>query len=178
MYLWSNVVVICLPACCIRLFCSLETKQICSKFHCFIATTAEKCMICGHELRMWIFVLGVCCFSRIPEKYYLSRSFLSHSLNYQWSWYDQLVQDPVFLNELNPLCANRTKCPNTLKQFVGNLSTICLSVFDYFVILALKGLRFCVFSNYKETVTGTIQNKEFVKIESWLPRIIINQWKF
>ena len=41
---------------------------------------------------------------------------------------------------LNPLSANPTKWSNTLKQFVGNLPN-CLSVFDHFVILALKGLR-------------------------------------
>ena len=35
-----------------------------------------------------------------------------------------------------------TKWSNTLKQFVGKLPTNCLSVFDHFVILALKGLRY------------------------------------
>ena len=42
---------------------------------------------------------------------------------------------------LNPLSANPTKWSNTLKQFVGNLATNCLSAFDHFVILALKGLK-------------------------------------
>ena len=41
----------------------------------------------------------------------------------------------------NPLSANPTKWPNTLKQFVGKLPTNCLSVFDHFVKLALKALR-------------------------------------
>ena len=41
---------------------------------------------------------------------------------------------------VNPLSANFTKWSNTLKQFVGKLSTNCLSVFDQFVGLALKGL--------------------------------------
>ena len=41
---------------------------------------------------------------------------------------------------LNPLSANFTKWSNTLKQFVGKLPTNCLSVFDHFVGLALKGL--------------------------------------
>ena len=41
----------------------------------------------------------------------------------------------------NPLSANSTKWSNTLKQFVGNLPTNCLSVFDHFVGLALKGLK-------------------------------------
>ena len=41
----------------------------------------------------------------------------------------------------NPLSANPEKWPNTLKQIVGNLPTNCLSVFDYFMNLALKGLK-------------------------------------
>ena len=44
-------------------------------------------------------------------------------------------------SSFNPLSANPTKWSNTLKQFVGNLPTNCLSVFDHFVGLALKGLR-------------------------------------
>ena len=40
----------------------------------------------------------------------------------------------------NTLSANLTKWSSTLKQFVGNLPTNCLSVFDHFVGLALKGL--------------------------------------
>ena len=42
----------------------------------------------------------------------------------------------------NPLNANPTKWSNTLKQFLAKLPTNCLSVFDHFVKLALKGLRF------------------------------------
>ena len=42
---------------------------------------------------------------------------------------------------INPLSANPTKWSNTLKQFVGNLPMNCLSVFDHFVILSLKGLK-------------------------------------
>ena len=42
--------------------------------------------------------------------------------------------------QINPLSANPTKWPNTLKQFVGKLPTNCLSVFGHFVKLALKGL--------------------------------------
>ena len=42
---------------------------------------------------------------------------------------------------INPLNANPTKWSNTLKQFVGNLPTNCLSVFDHFVKLAHKGLK-------------------------------------
>ena len=42
---------------------------------------------------------------------------------------------------INPLSANPTKWANTIKQFVGKLPTICLSVSDHFVGLALKGLK-------------------------------------
>ena len=38
----------------------------------------------------------------------------------------------------NPLIGNPTKWSNILKQFVGKLTTNCLSVFDHFVKLALK----------------------------------------
>ena len=39
-------------------------------------------------------------------------------------------------SDIRPLCANPTKWPNTLKQFVGKLATNCLNVFDHFVNLA------------------------------------------
>ena len=42
---------------------------------------------------------------------------------------------------LNPLIASPTKWSSTFKQFVAILPTNCLSVFDHFVKLALKGLR-------------------------------------
>ena len=43
--------------------------------------------------------------------------------------------------KVNPLSTNPTKWSDTLKQFVGKLLMNCLSVFDHFVKLALKGLR-------------------------------------
>ena len=48
----------------------------------------------------------------------------------------------IWLIQINPLSANPTKWSNTLKQFVGNLPTNCLRVFDQFVGLPLKGLKF------------------------------------
>ena len=42
-------------------------------------------------------------------------------------------------SDFNPLSANPRKWSNTLKQFVGCYATSCLSVFDHFVGLALKG---------------------------------------
>ena len=42
--------------------------------------------------------------------------------------------------QINPLSTDPTKWSDTLKQFLDNFPTNCLSVFDYFVGLALKGL--------------------------------------
>ena len=42
---------------------------------------------------------------------------------------------------LNPLSANPTKWSNTLKQSVGKYPTNCMSVFNNFVGLELKGLK-------------------------------------
>ena len=52
-----------------------------------------------------------------------------------------LYRAKKFLRIFNPFNANFTKWSNTLIQFVGNLPTNCLSVFDRFVGLALKGLK-------------------------------------
>ena len=54
--------------------------------------------------------------------------------------YFGLILTP-FLIVFNPFTANPTKWSNTLKQFVGKLPTNCLSVFDYFLKLALTGLN-------------------------------------
>ena len=59
---------------------------------------------------------------------------------------------PETLEIFNPLSANLTKWSNTLKQFVGNLVTNCLSVFDHFVKLALRELRTCI-TNKKTNLT-------------------------
>ena len=43
---------------------------------------------------------------------------------------------------INPLSAKFIKWSNTLKQIVVILPTICLSMFDHFSGLALKGLSY------------------------------------
>ena len=50
----------------------------------------------------------------------------------------------------NSFKANFLKWSNTLKQFVGNLPTNCLSVFDHFMGLALKGLKSVFLSNLSD----------------------------
>ena len=52
------------------------------------------------------------------------------------------------INVLNPLSTNPIKWSNTLKQFVGKLLMNCLSVFDHFVNLALKGLKYLYRLNF------------------------------
>ena len=47
----------------------------------------------------------------------------------------------IVYNSVNPLSTNPTKWSNTLKQFVSNLLTNFLSVFDRFVKLALTTLN-------------------------------------
>ena len=56
-------------------------------------------------------------------------------------WYASSYTGSQFKAKINPLSTNPTKWPITLKQFVGKLPTDCLSVFDHFVKLALKGLK-------------------------------------
>ena len=73
-------------------------------------------------------------FGKIDFLYTISSYFLS-------SFFNVFAQFP----NINPLSAKLTRWPNTLKQFVGNLPTNCLSVFDNFVGLALKGLSSCLF---------------------------------
>ena len=54
--------------------------------------------------------------------------------------------------------ANPAKWSNTLKQFVGNFPTNCLSVFDHFVKLGLKGLKAFI------KPSGTRQRNAKIKI--------------
>ena len=65
---------------------------------------------------------------------------------------------------INPLSAKFIKWSNTLKQIVGKLPTICLSVFDHFSGLAFKGLMI-IYIQYltlqkKEISRGTTKSKD------------------
>ena len=80
-----------------------------------------------------------------------------------------------FVNYFHPLSANFTKWSNTLKQFLGKLATNCLSVFDHFVGLALKGLIIRLEKNLESTqynaclaLTGAIRARQKKKsITNW-----------
>ena len=114
---------------------------------------------CAHD----VLYRGCSIISRIPFKRILDK-LLVHS---RWSHeetYEPIVYAPLFLQndcDMFPmklffpgiwwvfsrehsvdltLSANPTQWANTIKQFVGRKPTNCLSVFDHFVGLALKGL--------------------------------------
>ena len=52
-----------------------------------------------------------------------------------------LQLEEIYTQNFNLLSANITKWSNTLTKFVGKLPTNCLSVFDHFKGLVLKGLK-------------------------------------
>ena len=71
------------------------------------------------------------------------------------------IQHHVIINVFsNPLSGNFTKWSNTLKQFVGNLPTNILGVFDHFVGSALKGLRTYTRTNLIINITWIISLKK------------------
>ena len=80
-----------------------------------------------------ILVVGECCISTNQKKICILTN-QKCQVNEESIW--------VILSQFNPLSANPTKWSNTLQQFVVKLPTNCLSVFDHFVNLALKGLKF------------------------------------
>ena len=75
----------------------------------------------------------------------------------------------------NPLSANPTKWPNTLKQFVGKLPTNCLSVFGHFVNLVLKivspntSVKGTDFSYISDMINRIISSKCYL---SFLPFVL------
>ena len=81
------------------------------------------------------------------DRSFLLKAPLYHSCFHCDEWSSESIDSKLINKEiilwpsLNPLSANPTKWSNRLKQFVGKLPTNCLSVFDHFVGLALKGLK-------------------------------------
>ena len=55
------------------------------------------------------------------------------------------------MNSLNPFSANPTKWSNTLKQLASSLPMNCLSAFEHFVKLVLKGLTYHSWVNLRVT---------------------------
>ena len=89
------------------------------------------------------------------------------------------ISRPEALNEiriLNPLSAKITKWSNTLKQFVGNLPTNCLSVFDHFVGLALKGLN--ISQNSQENTYARASFNRAAGLSLIILKNMLKTWKF
>ena len=53
-----------------------------------------------------------------------------------------------------------TKWSSTLKQFIGNLPTNCLSVFDHFVGLALKGVKVMEIQNFTLILISLLEESQ------------------
>ena len=66
--------------------------------------------------------------------------FISEVSTFCWCFLVLISFNFISFSMVNPLSTNITKWSNTLKQFVAKLPMNCLSVFDHFVKLALKGL--------------------------------------
>ena len=56
------------------------------------------------------------------------------------------LKTKALIKVLSPLRAKLTKWANTLKQFVGNLPTNCLSVFGHFVLFSSSSHLITVFT--------------------------------
>ena len=89
----------------------------------------------------------------------------------------------ILISSFNPLSANPQIWLNTLKQFVGKLPTNCLSVFDHFVKLALKGLINPIQATLKGklTIYFKVQCVKSVQIRSfsgpYSPIFWLNSWR-
>ena len=68
----------------------------------------------------------------------------------------QILRVSICGAKFNPFSANVTKWSNTLKQFVGNLPTNSLSVFDHFVGLPRKGLRMIFVKKFDKFISNQI----------------------
>ena len=69
--------------------------------------------------------------------------------------FEIIIKNLMNISEIiNPLSSNPTKWSNTLKQFVGQQLTNCLSVVDHSVGLALKGLNSQLLYNYSFTINA------------------------
>ena len=76
-------------------------------------------------------------------------------LNIVEECFEIIIKNLMNISEIiNPLSSNPTKWSNTLKQFVGQQLTNCLSVVDHSVGLALKGLNSQLLYNYSFTINA------------------------
>ena len=88
-----------------------------------------------------------------------------------WTTWETLFHHPfrryIWVNHLS---ANPTRWSNILKQFVGNLPTNCLTVFDHFVKLVLKEFRVRI------RIIGSSKNKFREVCCPWKQIEVKNLW--
>ena len=82
------------------------------------------------------------------------------------------MEDLLMYWSLKLLNTNFTKWSNTFKQFVGNLPTNCLNVFDHFVKLVLKGL--IVYTVISSKITCIVKVK-FWRVARWVKMLQRNR---
>ena len=76
---------------------------------------------------------------------------ISNYESFETTFIEVLNKHAPLRKHFKPLSASPSKWSNTLKQFVGNLPTNCLSVFDHFVKLALKELKVIMLHTLQKT---------------------------
>ena len=111
---------------------------------------------------------------RNSQKLYVSTEILQRGIRWNYSILCNERFFILYVKPLNPFSANFTKWSNTLKQFVGNLSTNCLSVFDHIMELALKGLNGMSFKK----LTSNLSNNSLYLLFAILLSLIYFNYTF
>ena len=89
-----------------------------------------------------------------------------------------MVRPNMYMTKLyvKPLSTNPTRRSNTLKQFIGKLSTNCLSVFDHFVRMGLKGLKAftagSLLKNHTKSYLNLFKWTNYVNLQHYLIDIL------
>ena len=112
------------------------------------------------------------CYNILLFSYFpiFAQFILSSFISSLWSisQFEKICQWTIF----NPLSANPTRWSNTLKQFVGNMPTTCLNVFDHFMKLALKGLSNIILRFLGFTISIKSFNCFFPMQQDWPFKLI------
>ena len=115
-------------------------------------------------------------FSFLITFFYLKYFKANVVFRIKWDFLISLSNE-AFEASINPLSTNPTKWSNTLKLFVGKLPTNCLSVFDHFVKLALKGLMFALRANRVIIKRSSSRNLLYLRLKATtvavFPEIIV-----
>ena len=109
-------------------------------------------------------------FSFLITFFYLKYFKANVVFRIKWDFLISLSNE-AFEASINPLSTNPTKWSNTLKLFVDKLPTNCLSVFDHFVKLALKGLMFALRANGVIIKRSISRNLLYLRLKATTPAV-------